>query len=112
MGIQVTNIPYVNETELIEWFEELTGWSSDKYGAWNSDQTKLCFFIARDENSLQYEQDWVSLYCPSNYEHVTSDKESLKKADMEVSIGEMLQFLILNNELDVHDFFYVGTKRF
>lgn len=110
--MKVENIKYIKESELIKEFEEITGWSSDKWGEWNSDKSKYCFEIERDENSLQYEQDWISDYYPSNYDHVTSDKNSLIKDSNIISIGEMLQYFIKIGEIEPCEQFLVGTKSY
>ena len=99
---------YVNEYELVETFNEAIGGSSDIFGAWNADKTRFCYSIDRNENTMQHEQDWIAEYCPSNYENITSNIESIKKS--QINLGEMLQFLILNGKIEKHAFFLVGTR--
>jgi len=109
--IQTTQAIIVPFKELIEKFEELTGWQSNKNGLYNADQSKPIVFLIDFEKERQYEQFYLQIILNPN---VTENPNSiLKKETLEyvknntihkayrITINDMISWMILKNEIQI-----------
>lgn len=102
--MKITKVAVVDESEIRYEFEKHSGWCSHRDSVTNLNQ----YLISRPEDTLQHEQDFMYYAYPDNHDHVTKDIGSLTKYKgtpwpgykhvtvYEVSVGEMLRWLILN----------------
>lgn len=116
--LELDKIATININTLECELEDFISCSTTRLGAWNADYSKQYVFnIELKESTLQYEQDYADTYYPYNADHITAAAESLLhspyqasgKTVYNISIEEVLKFLILNNIIEDVKEVMVGT---